>query len=124
MKMTTKYTCPMHPEVVRDAPGKCPTCGMNLVPVKEEASAHSEHQNHLHQAEEVSGEHHTVYYCPMKCEGEKTYLEPGSCPVCGMHLVPVGKEPAASIKPAPMPLVKRRVSAQTHQAFVQPEGEY
>lgn len=29
----------------------------------------------------------TVYYCPMECEGEKTYEEPGSCPVCGMDLV-------------------------------------
>ncbi len=28
-----------------------------------------------------------VYYCPMKCEGDKTYSEPGSCPVCGMDLV-------------------------------------
>ncbi|HET9952878.1 MAG TPA: heavy metal-binding domain-containing protein [Polyangiaceae bacterium] len=27
-----KYTCPMHPEVVRDAPGNCPHCGMKLVP--------------------------------------------------------------------------------------------
>lgn len=26
-----KYTCPMHPEVVSDKPGKCPKCGMNLV---------------------------------------------------------------------------------------------
>lgn len=25
-----KYTCPMHPEVVQDAPGKCPKCGMTL----------------------------------------------------------------------------------------------
>ncbi|MPZ46493.1 MAG: heavy metal translocating P-type ATPase [Betaproteobacteria bacterium] len=28
-----KYTCPMHPEIVRDAPGDCPICGMALVPV-------------------------------------------------------------------------------------------
>jgi Cu+-exporting ATPase len=28
-----KYTCPMHPEVVRDARGDCPLCGMALVPV-------------------------------------------------------------------------------------------
>ena len=28
------YTCPMHPEVVRSGPGKCPKCGMNLVPRK------------------------------------------------------------------------------------------
>lgn len=27
------------------------------------------------------------YYCPMHCEGEKTYDHPGDCPVCGMHLV-------------------------------------
>lgn len=28
-----------------------------------------------------------VYYCPMHCEGDKTYDKPGSCPVCGMDLV-------------------------------------
>lgn len=27
------YTCPMHPEIVRNAPGSCPKCGMALVPV-------------------------------------------------------------------------------------------
>jgi hypothetical protein len=27
-----KYTCVMHPEVVSDKPGKCPKCGMELVP--------------------------------------------------------------------------------------------
>jgi len=29
----TQYTCTMHPEVVRDAPGNCPKCGMTLVPM-------------------------------------------------------------------------------------------
>jgi Cu+-exporting ATPase len=28
-----RYTCPMHPEIVRDAPGACPICGMALEPV-------------------------------------------------------------------------------------------
>lgn len=27
-----------------------------------------------------------AYQCPMKCEGDKTYAEPGSCPVCKMDL--------------------------------------
>ncbi len=27
-----------------------------------------------------------VYQCPMKCEGEKTYDQPGKCPKCGMDL--------------------------------------
>jgi P-type Cu+ transporter len=28
-----RYTCPMHPEIVRDAPGSCPICGMALEPM-------------------------------------------------------------------------------------------
>ena len=31
----TTYTCPMHPEIIRDKPGNCPICGMKLVPKKE-----------------------------------------------------------------------------------------
>ncbi len=27
-----KYVCPMHPQIVKDEPGNCPICGMNLVP--------------------------------------------------------------------------------------------
>jgi Cu+-exporting ATPase len=30
--VTAVYTCPMHPEVVRDGPGTCPICGMALEP--------------------------------------------------------------------------------------------
>jgi Cu(I)/Ag(I) efflux system membrane fusion protein len=33
------YTCPMHPEVVSDKEGRCPECGMFLVPAKAEAEA-------------------------------------------------------------------------------------
>lgn len=40
-----KYTCPMHPNVRRDAPGMCPECGMNLVQTKSKA-AHTEHGKH------------------------------------------------------------------------------
>jgi Cu(I)/Ag(I) efflux system membrane fusion protein len=34
-----KYRCPMHPQIVRDEPGQCPICGMNLVEVEEPAGA-------------------------------------------------------------------------------------
>jgi Cu+-exporting ATPase len=27
---STKWTCPMHPEIVRDDPGSCPICGMAI----------------------------------------------------------------------------------------------
>jgi Cu(I)/Ag(I) efflux system membrane fusion protein len=30
------YRCPMHPDVVRNAPGECPICGMDLVKVEPE----------------------------------------------------------------------------------------
>ena len=29
----TRYTCPMHPQIIRDTPGACPICGMALEPV-------------------------------------------------------------------------------------------
>ncbi len=32
------------------------------------------------------------YYCPMLCEDDKTYPEPGDCPVCGMDLIPMQAE--------------------------------
>lgn len=31
-KAGTQYSCPMHPEIVRDEPGACPICGMALEP--------------------------------------------------------------------------------------------
>jgi protein SCO1/2 len=31
----------------------------------------------------------SVYQCPMQCEGDKTYNEKGSCPVCKMDLQPI-----------------------------------
>ncbi len=39
----------------------------------------------------MSKENEKGYYCPMHCEGGKTYDQPGNCPVCNMKLVPVGE---------------------------------
>ena len=61
------YTCPMHPEVVSQAPGRCPDCGMALVVTTVPDAA-------------------TSYTCPM--HPEVVSAEPGRCPACGMKLLP------------------------------------
>jgi len=38
---------------------------------------------HVKQSKKGNG----IFYCPMHCEGDKTYDKPGDCPVCGMDLV-------------------------------------
>lgn len=37
--------------------------------------------------EKPKGKGTGTFYCPMHCEGDKTYDKPGDCPVCGMDLV-------------------------------------
>ncbi len=32
--VSTQYTCPMHPEIIKDEAGNCPLCGMDLVPIE------------------------------------------------------------------------------------------
>ena len=61
-----EYTCTMHPEVISDKPGQCPTCGMDLV-------------------KKVAKATKVVYTCSMHPEvvSDKT----GKCPKCGMDLV-------------------------------------
>jgi FtsP/CotA-like multicopper oxidase with cupredoxin domain len=58
------YSCPMHPEVVREEPGHCPECGMKL----------------------LASEAPSSYTCPM--HPEVVSDEPGHCPDCGMKLLP------------------------------------
>ena len=51
------------------------------------------HENGVHHHSEVKkaaapkGHGTGTFYCPMHCEGDKTYTAPGDCPVCGMDLV-------------------------------------
>jgi P-type Cu2+ transporter len=51
-----QYTCPMHPEVIKDAPGKCPKCGMNLVPVQPQKKVEPQKKDSMHD-HSVRGEH-------------------------------------------------------------------
>jgi FtsP/CotA-like multicopper oxidase with cupredoxin domain len=58
------FSCPMHPEVVSLEEGKCPQCGMKLMPT---AAA-------------------VVYTCPM--HPDVVRAEQGKCPHCAMKLMP------------------------------------
>ena len=54
-------------------------------------SIHASKEHHQHsepkKEEKPKGKGAGIFYCPMHCEGEKTYDKPGDCPVCGMDLV-------------------------------------
>lgn len=38
----TTYTCPMHPQIIKNKPGKCPLCGMDLVPVLKQRTVNTD----------------------------------------------------------------------------------
>ena len=67
------WTCPMHPEVIRDEPGSCPICGMDLVPVEVEQEA-------------VAPETDAVWICPDHPDVIRE-SGPGTCPIDGQPLV-------------------------------------
>ena len=81
-----KYTCPMHPEVVKDGPGQCPICGMNLVPVgkqKEQSNVeivdlkhvnHQEHDEHNPPMGHEGHDHHAMMIGDFK---KRFYVEIG-----------------------------------------------
>jgi FtsP/CotA-like multicopper oxidase with cupredoxin domain len=72
------YGCPMHPEVVREEPGRCPECGMKLLPQPAPTPAKTAMPR---------------YACPM--DPEVVNVEPDRCPKCGMKLLPIELVPAA-----------------------------
>jgi RND family efflux transporter MFP subunit len=84
-----KYICPMpeHVSIEYDHPGKCPICGMTLVPVS---------QSTLHKLQ--PGGKLLYYTCPMPEHSDVHANKPGKCPKCGMTLIPVMEAP-----PVPQP---------------------
>jgi len=64
------YTCPMHPDVISDKPGKCSKCGMDLTLSKKEV---------------LKREVVKLYTCPM--HPDVVSDKPGKCSKCGMDLV-------------------------------------
>ena len=79
-----KYICPMpeHVSIEYLHPGKCPLCGMTLVPVSEEALRAMPPGGTL-----------LYYTCPMPEHGSVKAEKPGKCPLCGMTLIPVMSAP-------------------------------
>jgi len=61
--------------------------------LKNESGRYSIHKQGEHQHLETKketpakGKGTETFYCPMHCEGDKTYDKPADCPVCGMDLV-------------------------------------
>ena len=71
---------PEHVAIAYRQPGKCPLCGMALVPVTAEQLAHIR-----------PGEAVDHYTCPMPEHAHVHQDKPGKCPTCGMTLIPVMK---------------------------------
>ncbi|SFI66600.1 Cu2+-exporting ATPase [Kaistella treverensis] len=97
------YYCPMEceGEKVYFLPGqRCPVCNMYLVPIEERADYKDKAQtfsktNLPESFQEKIGQ----YFCPMFCEGDKTYPYDVGCPVCHMHLEEITEELVASAAP-------------------------
>ncbi|TXH30527.1 MAG: copper-translocating P-type ATPase [Burkholderiaceae bacterium] len=98
------YHCPMHPEIRKDHPGRCPKCQMLLVPEGAPIQGHQHGHQHGHVHGESPVPHAasahvdapiepppapagTVYTCPMHPEVRQDH--PGNCPKCGMTLEPI-----------------------------------
>ncbi len=92
-----KFSCPMHPQVLKDLAGACPLCDMplTLIPGATAVAA---------PAAPTNAPSAMQYACPMKCEGPKTYDKPGSCPVCNMKLKPQPAAGPAGTAPLAVPV--------------------
>ena len=86
------YFCPMEceGEKLYFKQGKCPVCGMYLAPIEEREEIREKAK--LTENQKVNLDKIGEFYCPMFCEGDKTYPKNTGCPVCGMDLVQIVAE--------------------------------
>ena len=86
------YFCPMEceGEKLYFKQGKCPVCGMYLAPIEEREEIREKAKSTENQ--KVNLDKIGEFYCPMFCEGDKTYPKNSGCPVCGMDLVQIVAE--------------------------------
>ena len=86
------YFCPMEceGEKLYFKQGKCPVCGMYLAPIEEREEIREKAKATENQ--KVNLDKIGEFYCPMFCEGDKTYPKNTGCPVCGMDLVQIVAE--------------------------------
>jgi Cu(I)/Ag(I) efflux system membrane fusion protein/cobalt-zinc-cadmium efflux system membrane fusion protein len=73
------WTCGMHPQVIREEPGLCPICEMELTPVQTDSSS---------AAQGAAGERKVTYWWDPMMNPPYIAKEPGKSPM-GMDLIPV-----------------------------------
>lgn len=87
------YQCPMHPQIVRDAPGTCPICYMELEKVDLEqldAAPGAQASAAPAPGSKPKSAGKPVYQCPMHPQIVRDH--PGTCPICYMDLEKVDLE--------------------------------
>jgi membrane fusion protein, copper/silver efflux system len=47
------YTCSMHPQIRQNEPGKCPLCGMNLIPISDNQQISTSNNQHISMSPEA-----------------------------------------------------------------------
>jgi RND family efflux transporter MFP subunit len=108
-----KYVGPMHPQIVRDEPGKCPICGMELV----KKVIRKDGQPAAKPTDKVAGDEKEVLYWVAPMDPSYRRDEPGKSPM-GMDLVPVYAEDVAA-KPGTItidPVVVHNLGVETTKA--------
>lgn len=53
------FVCPMHPDIIRNQPGQCPKCGMDLVPLERSKTASAAAHDHSNHTYDKHRGHHT-----------------------------------------------------------------